>query len=136
MKKVLVILMVSVLLIASTACKERGNSSIERNLGSSEKFTSEEIQEAMLEVERKFSLQDARITKIYYDEKKYEEELDVYMNYGMGSTKDIDPKDVIVIFTDLEVDNDKNEGLSAGKYNDFMWILNRNSSGKWAIEVV
>lgn len=135
MKKILLTLLSLLIIFNLSACNKAEESNIERNIGKSEKFSTEEINKAMVTAEQNFAFKDAELTKIYYDEEKSNEEVDVYKTYGRGSLNDITPDNIIVINTDFTVSSDINEGLSEGEYKAFNWILIReDKNSDWKVE--
>lgn len=135
MKKILLTLLSLLIIFNLSACNKAEESKIERNIGKSEKFSTEEINKAMVTVEQNFSFKDAELTKIYYDEEKSNEVVDVYKTNGRGALNDITPDNIMVIFTDFTVSSDINEGLSEGEYKAFNWILIReDKNSDWKVD--
>lgn len=135
MKKILLTLLSLLIIFNLSACNKVEESKIERNISKSEKFSTEEINKAMVAVEQYFAFKDAELTKIYYDEEKSNEVVDVYKTNGRGSLNDITPDNIMVIFTDFTVSSDINEGLSEGEYEAFNWILIReDKNSDWKVD--
>lgn len=135
MKKILMILLSLLIIFNLSACNKGEESKIERNIGKSEKFSTEEINKGMVTVEQNFAFKDAELTKIYYDEEKSNEVVDVYKTNGRGALNDITPDNIMVIFTDFTVSSDINEGLSEGEYKAFNWILIReDKNSDWKVD--
>ena len=135
MKKILLTLLSLLIIFNLSACNKAEESKIERNIGKSEKFSTEEINKGMVTVEQNFSFKDAELTKIYYDEEKSNEVVDVYKTNGRGALNDITPDNIMVIFTDFTVSSDINEGLSEGEYKAFNWILIReDKNSDWKVD--
>lgn len=135
MKKILLTLLSLLIIFNLSACNKAEESKIERNIGKSEKFSTEEINKAMVTVEQNFAFKDAELTKIYYDEEKSNEVVDVYKTNGRGALNDITPDNIMVIFTDFTVSSDINEGLSEGEYEAFNWILIReDKNSDWKVD--
>lgn len=135
MKKILLTLLSLLIILNLSACNKAEESKIERNIGKSEKFSTEEINKGMIAVEQNFAFKDAELTKIYYDEEKSNEVVDVYKTNGRGSLNDITPDNIMVIFTDFTVSSDINEGLSEGEYKAFNWILIReDKNSDWKVD--
>lgn len=89
----------------------------------------------MVAVEQYFKLKDAEITKIYYDEEKANEDVETYMTYGKGSQNDINPDNVLIIYTDFTVSSDENETIDAGDYKAQKWILIReDKNSDWKVD--
>lgn len=135
MKKILLTLLSLLIIYNLSACTKAEESNIERNIGKSEKFSTEEINKAMVTVEQNFAFKDAELTKIYYDEEKSNEVVDVYKTNGRGALNDITPDNIMVIFTDFTVSSDINEGFSEGEYEAFNWILIReDKNSDWKVD--
>lgn len=135
MKKILLTLLSLLIIFNLSACNKAEESNIERNIGKSEKFSTEEIDKAMVTVEQNFAFKDAELTRIYYDEEKSNEVVDVYKTNGRGALNDITPDNIMVIFTDFTVSSDINEGLSEGEYKAFNWILIReDKNSDWKVD--
>lgn len=135
MKKILLTLLSLLIIFNLSACNKAEESKIERNIGKSEKFSTEEINKGMVTVEQNFAFKDAELTKIYYDEEKSNEVVDVYKTNGRGALNDITPDNIMVIFTDFTVSSDINEGLSEGEYEAFNWILIReDKNSDWKVD--
>lgn len=135
MKKILLTLLSLLIIFNLSACNKAEESKIERNIGKSEKFSTEEINKGMVAVEQYFKLKDAEITKIYYDEEKANEDVETYMTYGNGSQNDINPDNVLIIYTDFTVSSDANETIDAGDYKAQKWILIReDKNSDWKVD--
>lgn len=135
MKKILMILLSLCIIFNLSACNKAEESKIERNIGKSEKFSTEEINKGMVAVEQYFKLKDAEITKIYYDEEKANEDVETYMTYGKGSQNDINSDNVLIIYTDFTVSSDENETIDAGDYKAQKWILIReDKNSDWKVD--
>lgn len=135
MKKILLTLLSLLIIFNLSACNKAEESKIERNIGKSEKFSTEEINKGMVAVEQYFKLKDAEITKIYYDEEKANEDVETYMTYGKGSQNDINPDNVLIIYTDFTVNSDANETIDAGDYKAQKWILIRaDKNSDWKVD--
>ena len=135
MKKILLTLLSLLIILNLSACNKAEESKIERNIGKSEKFSTEEINKGMIAVEQNFAFKDAELTKIYYDEEKSNEVVDVYKTNGRGSLNDITPDNIMVIFTDFTVSSDANETIDAGDYKAQKWILIReDKNSDWKVD--
>ena len=56
------------------------------------------------------------------------------MEYGAGKGTDIDPNNIIVLFTDFDVSGE-NPVLSKDEYKNYSWTLVRpDKDGEWKIE--
>ncbi|MDO5018049.1 MAG: DUF4829 domain-containing protein [Lagierella massiliensis] len=145
MKKIILSMMTVLLVITLVSCTGKENKATEAKvteakgptieIGTSEKFDSDEINDAILEVEKKFKLKDTDLLKLWYDEKISDENIEFYMDYGRGEDIGAKPENTIVILSDFDVHSVVNEGFSDMKYEKFQWILVREEKGKpWKIE--
>ena len=132
MKRSISIFLAILILLSFTACKESGN---DKGVSAKPtKFNEEEIESAIKVVKDNFSFPGAELKRVRYEESKSEEEIKVFMEYGAGKDKGIDPNNVIVIFTDFDITGE-NPVLSKGEYKDYSWTLVRkDKDGEWKIE--
>ena len=132
MKRSISIFLAILILLSLTACKESGN-----DKGASAKptkFNEKEIESAIKKVTDNFSFPGAELKRVRYEESKSEEAIKPFMENGKGKDMDIDPNNVIVIFTDFDITGD-NPTLSKGEYKDYNWILVRaDKDSEWKIE--
>ena len=132
MKRSISIFLALLILLSLTACKEGGND--KGTSAKPTKFNEEEIESAIKKVTDNFSFPGAELKRVRYEESKSEEEIKVFMEYGAGKDKGIDPNNVIVIFTDFDITGE-NPVLSKGEYKDYNWILVRaDKDSEWEIE--
>ena len=98
------------------------------------KFNEEEIESAIKVVKDNFSFPGSKLKRVRYEESKSEEAIKSFMEYGKGKDTDIDPNNVIVIFTDFDITGE-NPVLSQGEYKDYSWTLVRaDKDSEWNIE--
>lgn len=134
MKRGFRILLAIMILFSLTACKGKAGGDITIDKGDSTKFSEEEIDSAIKVVKDNFSFPGAELKRIRYDEAKSEEAIKPFMENGAGKDSDIDPNNVIVIFTDFDVTGE-NPVLSKGEYKDYNWILVRaDKDSEWEIK--
>ncbi len=134
MKRSFRILLAIMILFSLSACKGKAGGDITIDKGDSTKFSEEEIDSAIKVVKDNFSFPGAELKRVCYEESKSEEEIKVFMEYGAGKDKGIDPNNVIVIFTDFDITGE-NPVLSKGEYKDYNWILVRtDKDSEWVIE--
>ena len=97
-------------------------------------LSQKEIESAIKKVTDNFSFPGAELKRVRYEESKSEEAIKSFMENGKGKDTDIDPKNVIVIFTDFNITGE-NPVLSKGEYKDYNWILVRaDKDSEWVIE--
>ncbi|WP_311564463.1 DUF4829 domain-containing protein [Peptoniphilus duerdenii] len=134
MKRCFRILLAIMILLSLVACKGKASGVATDIEANPTKFKEEEIESAIKVVKDNFSFPGAELKRVRYDEAKSEEEIKVFMEYGAGKDKGIDPNNVIVIFTDFDITGE-NPVLSKGEYKDYNWILVRtDKDSEWVIE--
>ncbi len=99
MKRGFRILLAIMILFSLTACKGKADGDITINKGDSSKFSDEEIDSAIKVVRDNFSFPGSELKAVSYDEAKSEDAIKDFMEYGKGEGSDIDPNDVIVLFS-------------------------------------
>lgn len=110
---------------------------VEIQIGESQNFSEEEIQDAVNLVKKKFNFQDCTLTKLWYDEEKAEQMKESYLNYGRGSINGVKAENIIVIHSEFDVDKSgRNPVFSPGTtYSNYSWTLIRNNkNSQWAID--
>ena len=134
MKRCFRILLAIMILLSLVACKGKAGGVATDIEANPTKFKEEEIESAIKVVKDNFSFPGAELKRVRYEESKSEEEIKVFMEYGAGKDKGIDPNNVIVIFTDFDITGE-NPVLSKGEYKDYNWILVRtDKDSEWVIE--
>lgn len=126
MKKLLFLIVY--LCIILVACNSGKVKNVEVIIGSSEKFSEAEIEEAVTLVKQKFKdFEGCDLTKLWYDE----ERSDWYVaNIGA------DAENTMVLFSNFKTSKHAiNGGFNPdSNYTDWMWILKRASkANKWEI---
>lgn len=134
MKRGFRILLAIMILFSLTGCKGKTDGDITIDKGDSSKFSDEEIDSAIKVVKDNFSFPGSKLKVFFYDEDKSEDAIKDFMEYGKGKGSDIDPNNIIVLFSEFDVTG-KNPVLSKGEYKDYSWILVRKDKDKeWKIE--
>ena len=114
------------------------SSNAQVSIGESNKFTEEEINEAVSKVKRKFwGFEGCELTEIWHAEAESNKITEDYLKYGGGSEKNIDPDNVIGLLSNFDVDASGGDGSLEpnSTYPEWNWILIRDSkSKKWRIE--
>ncbi|HML37772.1 MAG TPA: M56 family metallopeptidase [Bacillota bacterium] len=104
----------------------------------SDKFSEEEIRDAMESVIAKFgSFKGCELTKLWYDEEKSNNQIKSYMTGGRGSVNGVSEGNVIVVYSDFSVDSSGGDGSlnPNSTYTDWCWILIRDSGkGEWKVD--
>ena len=128
------ILLAIMILFSLTGCKGKADGDITIDIGDSRKFSEAEIDSAIKVVEDNFSFPGSKLKAVSYDESKSEDAIKDFMEYGKGKGSDIDPNNIIVLFSEFDVTG-KNPVLSKGEYKNYSWILVRKDKDKeWKIE--
>ena len=134
MKRGFRILLAIMILFSLTGCKGKADGDITIDKGDSKKFSEEEIDSAIKVVKDNFSFPGSKLKAVSYDEDKSEDAIKDFMEYGKGKGTDIDPNDVIVLFSDFDISGE-NPVLSKGEYKNYNWILVRaDKDSEWEIE--
>ena len=128
------ILLAIMILFSLTGCKGKADGDITIDKGDSSKFSDEEIDSAIKVVKDNFSFPGSKLKAVSYDEDKSEDVIKDFMEYGKGEGSDIDPNNIIVLFSDFDISGE-NPVLSKGEYKNYSWILVREDKDKeWKIE--
>lgn len=113
-------------------------SNVAVSIEKSEKFTEEEINEAVNTVKRKFrGFDGCELTELWYSEKDSNKMIKSYLNSGGGSENGIKKENIIVLFSNFNVDSSgAKEGFNPNStYTDWNWILVRNGeTDNWRVE--
>lgn len=134
MKRGFRIFLAILILFSLVACKGKSGGDIAIDKDDSTKFSEDEIDSAIKVVKDNFSFPGAELKRVRYEESKSEEVIKVFMENGAGKDTDIDPNNVIVIFTDFDITGE-NPVLSKGEYKDYNWILVRaDKDSEWEIK--
>ncbi|WP_243129164.1 DUF4829 domain-containing protein [Hathewaya massiliensis] len=107
------------------------------NIGNSDKFDKQEIENAMKVVKYNFDFPASTLTRICYNEEKSDKLIKTYLENGRDSVNGAKPENVIVLLTNFDVDDSgDNPVFNAGStYEDYQWILIRNNkNSNWIID--
>lgn len=138
MKKIYKYIYLILIILCLGGCGvNKATENVEIKIGESQKFREEEIQEAINVVKKKFNIEDAILTKLWYEEESAEHIKEGYLHNGKGSNNGVKPENVIVILSEFEVGKSgKNPVLEPGAtYSDYSWTLIRSGEkSQWAID--
>jgi hypothetical protein len=136
---VTVFLILAILFIVNYAQGGKTNH-VTVNIDESDKFTKEEINEAISTVKKKFrgsGFDGCEMTKLWYSEKESNKMIESYLNDGGGSKNPIKSENVIVLLSNFDVDSSgEKQGFNPNStYIDWNWILVRNNkTDNWRVK--
>lgn len=134
MKKFIFFGLVVLLLAACSLIEDK----YDVEIGASDKFSEDEIQDAIDVAAKKLNgIKGADIKKIYYDEEKSNFQTEIYLTEGSGSETDYTKDNIIVLYSDFKTDKhgieegfDENETVT-----DWNVILARkDKNSKWKVQ--
>ncbi|MPM38351.1 IS1595 family transposase ISCaje6 [bioreactor metagenome] len=106
-------------------------------IGKSQKFSEEEIKDAIECTKEKFEIFDGcTLTDIRYDEEKSNKLTQSYLEYGGGYEAGNTADNVVVLMSNFEVDSSGGDGSLEpnSTYTDWQWDLVKNiKTGKWEV---
>ena len=132
MKKILFLLCTLMLLPLLSACGKGGNTDhVQRNIGSSQIYTEEEILEIMGIVENFFEKEFAgcTLTELTYDEERSNLSCDEWADTYQA-------KQAIIFYSTFQVDASGGDGSlnPNSTYTNWNWILTKDNSNKWTLK--
>lgn len=108
------------------------------SIGTSDKFSKEEINDAVKCVKKKFKdFNGCNLTKLWYDEKQSNNAVEEYLKERKGSVNSADAENVIVLLSNFNVNFlGGDQGFNPNStYSNWNWILIRDSkTGKWKVD--
>lgn len=141
MKKMVTVMMVLFLCAIFAACSlEKGDTSNANiTFGDSEKFSDEELQAAADAILDKFSadFKCCTLTDLWYDEEDSDNAVSMYMTGGRGAINGVDSANVVVFYSDFDVDeNGAEEGFYPNSSESgWSWIVIRDSADSdWVVD--
>jgi beta-lactamase regulating signal transducer with metallopeptidase domain len=113
------------------------NEDIIIDIGQSTKFTEEEIIQAINTVIGDFDFKGCILKKVWYDEEKSDYATKGYLGTGKGSVNGVKSENVIIVFSEFDVDSLGGDGSFEPNltYDDWQFILIRdNNTSDWRID--
>ncbi|MDQ0230196.1 DUF4829 domain-containing protein [Metabacillus malikii] len=111
---------------------------VQVTIGESNKFTDEEINEAVVAVKKKFhAFQGCTLTELWYSEEESNERVIDYLNYGTETPNEIKEDNIIVLLSNFDVNSSGGDGSFEpnSTQTKWQWILIRDSAtDKWRVE--
>ncbi|WP_197277492.1 DUF4829 domain-containing protein [Bacillus sp. FJAT-27245] len=108
------------------------------NIEKSQKFSTEEINDAVKAVKRNFwSYRGCELTDIWYSEKDSEKEIEGYLKHGRGASNGVNPENAIVLFSNFKVNSWGAEETFEpnSTHTGWKWILIRDSkTDNWRVD--
>ncbi|MPW27171.1 DUF4829 domain-containing protein [Alkalibaculum sp. M08DMB] len=138
MKKIIASICIILVVFSLAACKQVGKTNnVEVNTGKSNKFSQEEINDAINCVKKKFKgFEGCNLTKLWYDEEKSNDFIEGYLENGKGSVNGVKAENVIVLSSEFDVDSSGGDGgfNPNSTYSNWNWILIRESkTSDWKV---
>ena len=133
MRKIGFCALLACLLFVLSACSGVARFAAVR-IGGSEKFTKDEIREAV-RVVRESAFDSTFVTRIVYDEARSDDVIRSYTETGKGSVNGVSPDNVIVLFTDFVTGGNTGALNPHDVYTGYNWILIRDGEGgAWVLD--
>jgi len=127
-------------LVFLAACGSRAGivRNVQIDIGPSDKFTQEEIEEAIDSVKERFiGFRGSLLIRLWYDEEASNHILEGYMTAGRGRTNGVKIENVIVLLSDFETDSSvAQRGFRPNSiYRNWSWTLIRDSENDaWRVD--
>lgn len=140
MKKVILLIIVLLLATSLVACKQNiKENDVITDAGESTKFNEKEVNEAIDTVKNGFDLEGCSLKKVWYDQEKSDYATSAYLGTGKGSINRVKPENVIVVFTEFDVDFEGGDGSFEpnSTYADWQFTLIRDYiKDDWKIDTM
>jgi len=122
-----------------TGCQNNSRDDVTVSIGQSEKFSSDEINDAVDCVIAKFDadFSGCTLTDLWYDESHSDLEIQSYIENGRGAINGVAEENVIALLSNFDVDESGGDGSLNPNftYTDWNWILIRDSKdGGWTVD--
>lgn len=138
MKKTILLIIVVLLATSLVACKENiQENDVITDAGKSTKFNEKEVNEAIDTVKNEFDFEGCTLKKVWYEQEKSDYAASGYLGTGKGSINGVKPENVIVLFTQFDVDSLGGDGSFEPDsiYDDWQFILIRDDiKDDWEID--
>lgn len=138
MKKVILFIGVMLLSFSLVACKQKNNvADVVEDHEELPDFKKEEIEKAKNTVKENFDFEGCTLKKVWYDEEKSKYVIGAYLETGKGSINGVEPENVIVVFTEFDVDSAGGDRSFEpnSTYTDWQFILIRDDKeDDWEID--
>lgn len=138
MKRLPLIICLVFVFITLSSCNMGKTDGVDISIGKSVKFRKAEIRSAVDCVIRKFwDFSGCTLTKIWYDEEWSNRVVESYISNGNGSQNGVKSDNVIVLFSDFDVDSTGGDGSFEpdSTCTGWNWILIRDSeTSGWRVD--
>lgn len=139
MKKVIIFICLILVVFSLMYCKQVGKTNnVSVNIGKSNKFSEEEINNATSCVKKKFKdFKGCTLTELRYDEEESNNFIKGYLSNGKGSVNGVKAENVIVFLSNFDVDSSGGDGSlnPNSTYSNWNWILIRDSkTDNWRVD--
>lgn len=139
MNKIIFFLCLILVMFSLVACKQVGKTNnVVVNVEKSDKFSEEEINDAINCVKEKFKdFEGCNLTRLWYDEEQSNNLIKSYLKYGKGKGNGVKVENVIVLLSSFTVDSSGGDGSLRpnSTYSNWHWTLIRDSkTGTWKVD--
>lgn len=139
MKKIILYALLILVIFSLAACQQVGKTNkVSVNIEASNKFSEEEINNAISCVKEKFKdFKGCTLKELWYDEEKSNNLIKGYLSNGKASVNGVKAENVIVFLSKFDVDSSSGDGSlnPNSTYSDWNWILIRDSkTGNWRVD--
>lgn len=138
MKKAILLIIVMFLVTSLVACNENiQENDVITDAGKSTKFNEKEVNEAIDIVIDEFNFKGCTLKKVWYDQEESDYVTSAYLGTGKGSINGVKPENVIVLFTEFDVDSSGGDGSFEpdSTYDEWQFILIRDDmKDDWKID--
>ena len=137
MKKSLPLLLIILISFALFSCNSKSNTqNAEIDLGTSSKFSEEEIQNSINKVIEKFStFENCELTKLWYEEQLSIRNSGLYLSNGKGANNGSTIENTIVIFSEFKTNSKAGGGWTTNTNYYWNWTLIReDNESEWVVD--
>jgi len=140
MKKIILCLFVIIFFISLAGCGQSQGivANAQVDIGTSIRFTQQEIEEAVERVKENFiNFRGCDLIRLWYDEDLSNRFIESYMTSGRGRVNGVVRENVIVLLSDFKVDSSGGDGSfnPNSTYYNWMWVLIRDAENdSWRVD--
>jgi len=126
-------------MISASVTKNGRVENVEITIGTSYRFSIEEIEEAINRIKEKFTAEfkGCELLQLWYEVEGLDHYIERYMRSGRGSRNGVNRENVIVLFSNYKADSSHAGGPFSQNtiYKDWSWILIRDGKkDPWRVD--